>query len=574
MDRMQPVFTETNNCQDCYKCIRECPVKAIRIESDRASIVKELCIFCGRCTLICPSGAKKVRDDVSRVRRMLRREKPVYVSLAPSFVAEFPEFKPGELVAAIRKLGFAGVSETALGAERVTRETHAFLCQSKPGIFISSACPSAVDYIRKYCPELTASVVAVNSPLLAHAAMLRHYFGSEIRVVFIGPCVAKKNESDDFSSLVDAALTFRNLRNWLEEEGLISGLISPFAEESFVPFTSADGSLYPMDGGMTSTITNLGRCKDVSYMHVSGIENIKSGLKGIQNTITGKQKIFLELLVCDGGCLNGPGMSQNHGTIIKNLQVENYRAGLAREAVVMADEASIPVRSDFCTISQPVVVSGFSEAEIEEALKTVGKSSRSDELNCGGCGYNSCRDFAIAMLRDMAERQMCVSYMRRVASDKASVLLQRMPYGVILVDDSLQIIESNRAFANLVGNDLPLLWEARPGLKGADIRKILGYYKVFSNVLSSGNDLIDKNIDEKGRMINLSVFTIQRHRIVCGIVQDLHQPEIIQEQAIGKIRQVVRENMATVQKVAFLLGENAARTEAMLNALVTEQNRH
>ncbi len=220
------------------------------------------------------------------------------------------------------------------------------------------------------------------------------------------------------------------------------------------------------------------------------------------------------------------------------------------------------------------MVSGFSEAEIEEALKTVGKSSRSDELNCGGCGYNSCRDFAIAMLRDMAERQMCVSYMRRVASDKASVLLQRMPYGVILVDDSLHIIESNRAFANLVGNDLPLLWEARPGLQGADIRKMLGYHKVFSNVLSSGNDLIDKNIDEKGRMINLSVFTIQRHRIVCGIVQDLHQPEIIQEQAIGKIRQVVRENMATVQKVAFLLGENAARTEAMLNALVTEQNKH
>ncbi|HPG33530.1 MAG TPA: [Fe-Fe] hydrogenase large subunit C-terminal domain-containing protein, partial [Lentimicrobium sp.] len=153
MDRMQPVFTEINNCQDCYKCIRECPVKAIKIESDRASIVKELCIFCGRCTLICPSGAKKVRDDVSRVKRMLRRNRPVYISLAPSFVSEFSDFSTTALIAALRKLGFAGVSETALGAELVTSATSAFLDDSPAGVYISTACPSAVDYIRKYKPE-------------------------------------------------------------------------------------------------------------------------------------------------------------------------------------------------------------------------------------------------------------------------------------------------------------------------------------------------------------------------------------------------------------------------------------
>jgi len=163
---------------------------------------------------------------------------------------------------------------------------------------------------------------------------------------------------------------------------------------------------------------------------------------------------------------------------------------------------------------------------------------------------------------------MCVSYMRRVAADKASVLLQRMPYGVVLVDDRMQIIESNRLFAELIGNDASLLWDAKPGLQGADMNKMVAFHKVFSNVLSSGNDLIDRNIEENGRLFNLSVFTIQRHRIICGIIQDLHHPGLMQEDVMRRIKQVVHENMSTVQKVAFLLGENAARTEAMLNTVI------
>lgn len=570
---MQPVYTETNNCQDCYKCIRECPVKAIRIASDRASIVRELCIFCGSCTLICPSGAKKVRDDVSRVKRMLRRDRPVYVSLAPSFVAEFTAFPVNELIGALKMLGFAGVSETALGAERVTAETSRLLKQAPPGILISSACPSAVDYIRKYRPELTSNIAGLHSPLMAHAAMLRQWFGEDIRVVFIGPCVAKKNESDDFNSLIDAALTFKDLRAWFEEEGIMPGLVRMNGPVQFVPFSATDGALYPLDGGMTTTLRNAANLPDISYMHISGMQNIRAALDGI-STLQSNTRLFLELLVCDGGCINGPGFSSQNGTVVKNLKIENYRK-MVKTGVSGTDlSADFPViHSAFCTVSQPVHKRRYSESDIQDALRTVGKASRADELNCGGCGYNSCRDFAIAMLSDMAERQMCVSYMRRVASDKASVLLQRMPYGVVLVDDSLHVIESNKAFAGLAGNDLPALWDLRPGLQGADLRKMISNHKVFLNVLSSGNDLIDKNIDEEGRLMNLSVFTIQRHRIVCGIIQDLHQPEVMQEQVVRRIRQVVRENMGTVQKVAFLLGENAARTEAMLNALVTEQEK-
>lgn len=568
MDSMQPVYTETNNCQDCYKCIRECPVKAIKIESDRASIVKDLCIFCGRCTLICPSGAKKVRDDVPKVKRMLRRNKPVYISLAPSFVAEFSDFTTVALIAGLKMLGFTGVSETALGAEVVTACTAAFLNDAGPGVYISTACPSAVDYLRKYKPELAKCLVGLQSPLMAHAGMLRRRFGDDIRIVFIGPCVAKKTESDDFPSLIDAALTFNDLRHWFEEEGIIPGLITPSDTDVFVPVRAFDGALYPLDGGMVSTLKNSGNTHDTNFMHISGIGNIKEALAGLDPENAGS-RIFLELLVCEGGCINGPGTSAKVGTIIKNLRVDQYRNSPKLPAKDDGLNNGIPdIRSKYCIVPQVKKCNQWAEDDIQDALRTAGKTAKSDELNCGGCGYNSCRDFAIAMLNGMAERQMCVSYMRRVASDKASVLLQRMPYGVVLVDDRLHVIESNRIFADMIGNDAALLWDVRPGLQGADLGKMIGFHKVFSNVLSSGTDLIDRNIDENGRIFNLSVFTIQRHRIICGIIQDLHQPGLMEEDVIRRIKQVVRENMGTVQKVAYLLGENAARTETMLNALV------
>ncbi len=568
MDSMQPVYTEVNNCQDCYKCIRECPVKAIKIESNRASIIRELCIFCGRCTLICPSGAKKVRDDVSKVKRMLRRNTPVYVSLAPSFVSEFPEYSAAALVAAIKKLGFTGVSETALGAEVVTTNTAQFLNEAGPGIYISTACPSAVDYIRKYQPELTKCLVGIQSPLMAHASMLRRWYGEDIRVVFIGPCVAKKTESDDFPSLINASLTFNDLRRWFEEEGFIPELILPSSSDSFVPAQATEGALYPIDGGMVGTIKKATTTSGVNYMHISGIANIKNALNGLDE-VAESSKIFIELLVCEGGCINGPGTSSKSGTIVKNLKVDRYRNAPQMAAPETDWSKNLPdIHTQYCFIKQDQPVKQWSEEDIIEALKTAGKTSKEDELNCGGCGYNSCRDFAIAMLNDMAERQMCVSYMRRVAADKASVLLQRMPYGVVLVDDRLQIIESNRMFAELIGNDASMLWDAKPGLQGADMKKMVAFHKVFSNVLSSGNDLIDRNIEENGRLFNLSVFTIQRHRIICGIIQDLHHPGLMQEDVMRRIKQVVHENMATVQKVAFLLGENAARTEAMLNTVV------
>lgn len=570
MNISQPIHTETNNCQDCYKCIRECPVKAIKVESDSASIIKDLCIFCGKCVLICPVGAKKIRNDLDRVRLLLKQSRKVYVSLAPSFVPEFVDYGMEGLIVALQRLGFAGVSETALGAELYTRQAAEYLDQKESGVFISTACPSVVELIRKFYPELVPNLVPLLSPMLAHGQLLRRWLGDDIHVVFIGPCVAKKTESDEFNDIIDAALTFSDLRRWLEAENIMPDSFSnsELSEAAFNPFKAGEGAIYPIDGGMVHALQAVTNQGDVFFMNISGVENIRHSLAGF-DLVDREDKIFLELMACDGGCVCGPGNTIPSMAIIKNYYIRKYlksKTGDSEANPEISKTGNIQI--NHCYLDSNLKQKEWLESDITDALRTVGKTHPEDELNCGGCGYNSCRNFAISMLNDMAERQMCVSYMRKVASDKASVLLQRMPYGVVLADENLRIIECNEPFARLLGEEACLAWDAKPGLSGGDLHKFLSFHNIFSNVLSSGIDFIDKDLSDKEHMFNLSVFSIQKHKIVCGIIHDLHHGEIIQEEVLKRVRKVVRENLETVQKVAFLLGENAARTEATLNAVV------
>ncbi|MDK2909474.1 MAG: hypothetical protein PWR20_1041 [Bacteroidales bacterium] len=574
MDMQQPVYTETNNCQDCYKCIRECPVKAIRIESDRASVVSSLCIFCGHCTTVCPPRAKKVRDDVGKVKRLLSGSDPVYISLAPSHVSEFEDFTTEELVAAFRRLGFAGVSETAHGAEWVSQLTSNYLSTKKSGLLISTACPAAVSYIQKYAPSWVRYLAPVVSPLLAHAHMLKSWYGKHAKIVFVGPCVAKKSEVDEAGDLVEAALTFAEVRKWFEESGITPGLFFPEEYGALFPCRAGRGSIYPVDGGMIKTLKGNSTGKtNIKFLSISGIKQIHEALDSTLPEVPAGQVLFLELLACEGGCINGPGTTSHQGWLHKNIKITSYYEQHPEPARVPQASFSDEELRKQVLKGQSVKKSNFSENDIAEALRTIGKTCKSDELNCGGCGYNSCREFAIAMLTGMAERQMCVSYMRKVANDKASVLLQRMPFGVVLVDQRLHIIECNQIFAKMAGADAQLLWEAMPGLKNADLRKLLKFHNIFTNVLSSGADVIDRDFEHQGRHYSVSVFTIQKNRIVCGIMQDLNHSGLAGEEVNRRIRKVIYNNMLTVQKVAAILGENAVQTQVLLNTLIhSEEN--
>lgn len=562
MNTLHPIYTELNDCQDCYKCVRWCPVKAIKVEKDTASILQENCIYCGRCAQICPVEAKKVRDDLPRAQYLVNRYENVMLSLAPSYVAEFPGVTPEQMIQGIKKLGFSKVSETAIGAEIVSKACGDMLKQKGNPLIISSACPVVVELIRKYYPHLLPRVSALYSPMLAHATFLRSKKYIETKVVFVGPCLAKKTEADAHPDLVDAALTFEDLKDWFKKEDIVLKDLKPEETQSFYPAKAASSAYYPVDGGMINNIKSGAGAVDFSMMSFSGIGNIKKVLQGLEKWELEKP-LFLELLACEGGCINGPASGKDRSLAEKRFRILNT------EVSEKTEEINFPNHSIKCHYEQPSQKHNhkFNEADVVEALKAIGKHGVKDELNCGGCGYNSCRDFAAAYLEGKAELNMCVSYMRRIAQDKASALLQKMPSGVVMVNEEMKVIELNESFARMLGAEVEMIYEANPGLAGADITKLVPFHKLFLSALNHGESNIEKDIRHNGRLFHVSVFTIQKHRIVCGLFRDMFAPEVRKEEVVNRTRKVIKENLSTVQKIAFLLGENASKTEAILNSI-------
>lgn len=562
----QLIYTEQNNCQDCYKCVRECPVKAIRVEDHRASVIGKNCIYCGHCTTTCPVEAKKVRHDLDRIRFLIQNHPRVIASIAPAYIAEFSDIKKTELVAMLQELGFWKVSETAIGAEMVTAETANYFAAQTQGVHISPCCPVVVELVRKYYPQHADKIVPFDTPMLSHGRMLKAKYGADVKVVFIGPCIAKKKEAEENSGLIDAALTFKSLHNWFASEKITSDDVSG-VEANFEPQVAGDASLYPIEGGMISGMKRTTPIDDEACMTFSGLNSVKNILEELDG-LPADNKLFLELLACKGGCVNGPGAKEKNSLIGKRQLVINDHKFRPNYITTSTASATFINRYDYI---QPIIENNYSPDMVEEVLHSVGKFCPDDELDCGGCGYQSCRDFAKAILDEKAERTMCVSYMRKVAQDKASVLLHRMPYGVVMVDENLKIVESNKAFAQLLGEDVELAYDVKPGLWGADLRKVLPWHAFFEKLISSGVEQMERDVKMESKMYNLSVFTIQKDRIYCGILRNLGMPELKRDEIIRRTREVIQENLSTVQQIAFLLGENASKTETILNSIVNMQ---
>lgn len=563
MNRTSPIYTEKNNCQDCYKCLRQCPVKAIKIEEGSASVIPEECIYCGHCVQVCPAGAKKVRRDLPGLIRLIGSKRKVIACLAPSYVTEFPDANPLNLLKALHELGFFGVSETALGAELVARETVKWIAGQQNGVFISSCCTSLVQIVKRHYPQLAGHLVPVMSPMQAHAKMLKELYGPDVAIAFFGPCIAKKSECDEFPELTDFVLTFADLQEWLATELQDWNKTSMAGKPPFIPYQAGKGSFFPVDGGMIANMKEKATLTETSYMSFSGINNIKEVLNGLANWKT-DDKLFLELLICEGGCIKGPGTTVKNSLAVKRQQMINAvksRRPVKRPESAMPDVLCSPENREAVTVQQ------LTDKDIADALIASGKFSEADELNCGGCGYDSCRDFAKAMLLGKAERIMCVSYTRKVAQDKASVLLKKIPYGVVVVDENLKVIDSNRKFAELMGSEVSGLYESVGNLDGADLHKMISFHKLFTSVLHTGEEMIEHRVREAGLLLHVSVVTIQPYKIVCGIIQNMQDPEIRKDIVLNSVKQVIHQNMEVVQKIAYLLGENASYTESMLNSI-------
>jgi iron only hydrogenase large subunit-like protein len=607
--RYEPIYTEKTECRDCYKCVRACPVKAIQVHQGSAVVVHDRCIFCGKCVDACPVHAKKIRNDVPRARRLIKDRSRVYVSLAPSFVTEFAGCEQ-QLLMGLRALGFAGVSETALGAEIVSAHVDTFLAQSCSTPLISSACPTVVQAIEKYYPSLIDCITPVRSPLGAHALMLREHYGASIGVVFIGPCISKKLEADRNPGLPDVALTFKELRGWMQECGVDlqdpQTLCAPDAAPadpmsawfgctlespktadasdpiSFIPRKARTTTNYALESGMISSLSGGDVELQDRTAGISGILDVLQSLEGIAADLSGCEAmpVFFELLSCRGGCINGPGCTEALAPVLKKAVNSRYTRARLKELSQEPREAvsgSIPpIACDYHLKDQ--MGSGrlpAAEFEIERMLKRLGKADPRERLDCGGCGYNSCRDFAIACINGMAEAEMCVTNMRKQAQSKVDMLLRTLPMGVVIVDHGYRIVDCNAQFLRMFSS---ITYDADDRelnrVSGLSLNKFLDISSHLSEVFCEDQPVIQRTIRHTDRILAITFFSIDQKRLAGALFQDITKASRNRDAVMKRAEAVIQKNLQSVQQIASLLGENAAETEIMLSSMIDvfEQN--
>ena len=565
MNQNFPIYTTANECQDCYKCVRHCHCKAIRIVNARAAVIPELCVSCGECVKVCPAEAKKIRSDLSRAQYLLHSGAKVYASIAPSYVGYFKDIPIGRLAAALKRLGFVGASETAIGAQFVSAQTAELLKQAGPGVYLSTACPASVDFIRKYYPAWTDNFLPVASPVMAHCKYLKQIYGDDIKIIFVGPCAAKKNEADRNPDDLSLAITFAALESWLKSEGIS---LDKMNEEPLVPVQAEEGRVYSIEGGMNETLRSPE--VDARLLAVSGLPNIARLIEKVNLTTLKESgsKIFVEMLACDGGCVNGPVMGRESSRIdilLETAAHAPHRSSVGREVPVNIQQLIYPDRH-----SEPQP----EEAAILQALHRIGKYSAEDELNCGGCGYNSCREFAKAMLDGKAETSMCLSYLRKISQKTSNALIRYIPVAVVLAGQDLQVIECNRHFAELCGEDTLLAFDACGNLNGAYLDSMIDFTDLFESVLANGGEIEKFNQVSGEKILNISVFTINEGQTVGAVIQDVTQNELKREQIAERAKEVIRKNVMTVQKIARYLGEHMADTEILLKEVAGTYTDH
>jgi len=577
--------TIETECRDCYKCVRGCPVKAIRVNTGHAQIWEEQCILDGHCIGICPRQAKRVRDDLPTVQALLTGEEAVAVSLAPSYVCAFDLPDPGCLVTALRKLGFKYVSETAVGADLVAVAHAAYLRERpKKEPRITSSCPTIVNLIEKHYPEAIPYLVPVISPMVAHARLLRSRYGPEVKVVFIGPCVAKKAEAEEaqFAGDIAAVLTFAELEKWLKQENINPAELPP---ERCDTFGSNWARLFPLAGGLLRTAGLSTDMLAEQMATVTGVDECKSL---ISHLCKGNDLALdlIEMLACEGGCIDGPCMVDSAGSIARRQRMIRYvksaasSRALGTEDDIDADHGlesgdggdeiggSLPTWLFRTYTDKKLRLPEPSEEELREILAAIGKRAPTDELNCGACGYDSCRDKARAVYLGVAESEMCMPYMRAKAESLADVIITSTPNGIIVADDRMSILALNPAAESMFGcRAIDYLHQPLAKLMPTDS---------FSRALQHRRLIKEsREYPEYGLILQQYIFTPEDQDVVIGIFTDItaekrQQAELdrLKATTLERAQEVINRQMRVAQEIAGLLGETTAETKVLLSQLM------
>lgn len=603
---------DDGKCRNSYSCVRVCPVNAIEVrpQKEHPTILPEKCIGCGLCFVSCSPRAIEFRDSRKEVEALLSSDRKVAALIEPAIASEFDDITDyRKFVGMIRQLGFKYVHEVSFGVDLIAAKYAELFSKAEGKYFITANCPAIVKLIEKFHPEMVPNLAPLVSPMIATAMVVKELHGKDVATVQIGPCIDAKDEALNYDSgnLIEGVLTFIELRKMFEDHKIQERLVKM---SEFDPPHGQWGALYPVPAGI---IQAGGIKRDMVSSRVitaSGKEDILEAVNDFDK-YTDTINHHFNLFFCHG-CLLGPGM-ENHkekfrrralvsrytekriGTLDKELWHKNMDKWLKLDfsRTFLPDDQRIP---------EPP------EEAVNEVLKIVGKNNPEEELNCGACGYMSCREFASTVAKGLAVPEMCHTFnlrnkqeyietlrmtnrklaetkkalkeseeialrekdMAQSASDMLNNMLDKLPTGVVIVDNSLKILHSNHSFINIIGEDAKAISEVIPGLAGADLKTLIPFnvYNMFTFVLKEDEPVVSKDIHFEDKMLNISIFPIKKGKMCGAVIRDLYSPEVQGEEVTIRVSEVIDKNLEMVQKIGFLLGEGAAETEQMLNSII------
>ncbi len=547
------------NCKNCYKCIRNCPIKSINFTQNKVSIIEDECILCGQCYVVCPQGAKEVLSQLDTVRGLIASGRPVVASVAPAFMADFDVDSIEVLEVALKALGFYSAEQTAVGATVVKNEYEKMMREESQQVIISSCCPSVNLLIQKYYPDCLKHLAHVATPMVTHCRSIKAEMPDAV-TVFIGPCVAKLGEGDSNKDAVDAVLTFEQLGRWFEDEGIV---LKPRGERT----QSGRAAFFPTSGGIIKSFADAH--PNYEYIVVDGIQRCMQTLQDIKSGVT--RNCFIEMSACVGGCVGGPVMRQGRTRVLKSYSsIADY-----------AGERDLPIQNlpeDIIDVSFTYIGTGSNkkpgEAEIVAVLKSMGKQSSLNELNCGSCGYETCREKAVAVYNKKADISMCLPYLKEKAESFSDIIINNTPNGIMVLNEDMIVQQINRSALSILNLD------RAQDVVGEPVVRVLDPTD-FITALETRNNLPEKRsyLAEYNKYVDYSVIFDRSYNVLILIMKDVTEQEHlkgrrenVKEEAIETTNKVIDNQMKIVQEIAFLLGETAAETKIALTRLKDSLN--
>ena len=600
---------DKDKCIVCYACVRACPVKAIRVQSDKVTpeIIPERCIGCGSCVASCSPGAIDIRDSRANVKKLLKGDRACAALVDPSIAGEFPDISDyRKFVQMLRVLGFKYVNEVAFGADLVALAYKHLFGNAKGKYYIMSNDPVTVSFVQKYRPSLIHNLAPIAPPAVATARVLRKHLKENLAFVYISPLISSKEEILDFEQddRIDEVITFVELRQLFEEFDI---------HEQELEYSDFDqplgykGSFFPIANGIIQAAELDEHLNQTKVITIEGEQIIKAldEFEAHIGSIKSHFNVFYKEFLMGRGTSMGGKRYLRRSQLIKyvNKRLKGFDMNAWKHMV--SECADIDLSREFRSDDQRLPVP--EKRVIRQILEDIDQTDTKD-VGCRACGYDNCEDLAIAIAQGLAIPEMCNTYATRnrqnhiqslkisneklaqarealqeseriarkekeaarEASEIVNSMLQKLPSMIVIIDQNLKVLQANQSFVEMLGEEAKEINEVVPGLAGADLKTLLPYniYNLFTYVLSNNENITNRDLNHDNKILNISVFVIRKNKIVGAVIRDMSAPEVQKEEVVKRLTEAIDKNLNLVQQIGFILGEGAAETERMLNSII------